>query len=419
MRPDTSAWKIVNKDTVYWSYAISCDGVLLGNLYNETDKNFPIAVGGQSCTLNDYLNGIVDITCGSNTYTITKKQDGRHSSTYFGPELVSCKDTDLWCHNPIIDGANSTPVSQITYKEAEGFFFGSEGTRDLTDWGGICITYTSDKDVDIILDLGETKNQELNNNLPQVSLQKNVALPIDFCFDWGLFKQPRWGSPAISGKDAAKNVASFKIKQPSEANFKLVRLRYFRDKNSSSGHICGDMWCADEMYDIIRETGCGKEEFGTWKATTDASSSVIWPEELGSEYDPNSVLPVMEYFFSVAGTFILGNTEKPYAKIGFDLDYESTQNFDITQWGGFCFTYKSTHDFYAELTPYKPADGQEVPRVLIPKSLEGKTVDLTWSMFNPADASSVNFINFVFSEPAGATGYFAFFTVGKPGTCTR
>jgi hypothetical protein len=135
--------------------------------------------------------------------------------------------------------------------------------------------------------------------------------------------------------------------------------------------------------------------------------------------DPNSLLPVIETYASIAGTYTLGNGDNPYAKIGFTLDFDSEQNFDITQWDGICLSYKSTHDFFVELTPFNAANGQEIPRVLIPRSLEEKTIDLTWSSFNPADASAVNSINFVFRESAGATGYFAFYTVGRAGTCTR
>ena len=416
VKRDTTSWHLVDKDSIYRVYPLFCDGIQLAEIYNETDKNFPITADGQNCTLNDKLDGTVDVTCGTNTYTVNKPSAGGYTTSE--PELVSCKETDLWCHNPIIDGTDKSPITQMTYKENEGFFFTSTGTHDLTDWEGICITYTSDTTVSIILDLGEAKNQELNNNLPQASLWSKAILPIEICIPWKSFRQPRWASPFILGQDAAKAVASFKINQPSEGNFKLIRIRTFRDIESYRSD-CGDLWCAYAGEDQIYDTGCGEDERGFWKTSTDATSSLTWPEKLGHIFDPNSLLPVIETYASIAGTYTLGNGDNPYAKIGFTLDFDSEQNFDITQWGGICLSYKSTHDFFVELTPFNAANGQEIPRVLISKSLQEKTIDLTWSSFNPADASAVNSINFVFSEPAEATGYFAFYTVGRAGTCTR
>lgn len=416
VKRDTTSWHLVDKDSIYRVYPLFCDGIQLAEIYNETDKNFPITADGQNCTLNDKLDGTVDVTCGTNTYTVNKPSAGGYTTSE--PELVSCKETDLWCHNPIIDGTDKSPITQMTYKENEGFFFTSTGTHDLTDWEGICITYTSDTTVSIILDLGEAKNQELNNNLPQASLWSKAILPIEICIPWKSFRQPRWASPFILGQDAAKAVASFKINQPSEGNFKLIRIRAFQGIEHY-GSDCGDLWCAYAGEDQIYDTGCGEDERGFWKTSTDATSSLTWPEKLGHIFDPNSLLPVIETYASIAGTYTLGNGNNPYAKIGFTLDFDSEQNFDITQWGGICLSYKSTHDFFVELTPFNAANGQEIPRVLISKSLQEKTIDLTWSSFNPADASAVNSINFVFSEPAEATGYFAFYTVGRAGTCTR
>ncbi len=414
---DPVDWRIVGKDTVYMRYIISCDGVSLGYIYNETNENLPIAAGGQKCTLDDHLDGTVDVTCGTNTYTANKPSD-MGVGLFSAPELVSCKDTDLWCYSPIIDGADKSPITQMIYRENEGFFFASTGSHDLTDWNGICITYTSDTAAYLIMDLGETKNQELNNNLPQVTLRNKAPLPTERCFGWKAFKQPRWASPAISGNDAAKTIASFKINQPSGSNFDLIRIRAYRNEDHSFDRTCGDMWCAEYAEETVI-TDCGNEPVGDWKFTTDATSSVIWPAKLGHEFNPISLLPVIDIYNSVAGTFNLGNGENPYAKIGFDMNYNSDKDFDITKWGGFCITYKSSHDFFAELTPSNATEGQEIPRVLVPRSLEYTTIDLPWSSFSPSDASTVNFVNFVFSEPAGATGYFAFYTVGKPGTCTK
>ena len=421
---DTTAWHLVNKDTVYWLYPISCDGVQLGSLNNEADKNLPIAIGGQSCTLNDHLDGIVDVTCNDTTYTLNKPSNTGGFS--FAPEFFSCKDTDLWCHNPHIDEADQGPTGQLTYRKNEGVFFGSAGTHDLTDWEGICITYTSDTVANIILDLGETKNQELNNNLPQATINNKAILPTESCYFWNSFKQPRWGSPAISGKDAAKTVASFKISQPSEGNFNLIRVRTVSEGYNEKRNrpACGDMWCGPEYSTQVSTVTSYEDEYevGDWQGTTDktdgGSSTVTWPYKLGNDFNPNAVDDIIYMYESVAGKYTLGSgIENPYVKIGFEIDNMDTRDYDISKWNGICLSYKADYDFALELTSSDKSATN--PRVSIPKSYKPTTIDLPWTALTPSDASKVSFINFVFSGAAGTTGYFAFYSVGRLGTCTK
>ena len=415
---------IVKLDSLY-GYPVICDSIRFGNLYSKDGEIYPIAVDGQICTLNDHMDAdsIVEVTCDGITYTLYKKYNNRAGgvmSAYSEPTLVSCDNNDLWCHNPIVDGTTA-PVGSMTYQENEGIYFSSPGTHDLSDWDGICITYTADTNVNILLDLGETKNQEFNNNLPYISLRPRPIIPSEICYTWSEFKPARWTSPAISGKEAAKTIAHIKIQNQPTANFNLIRLKkYLLKENYSYNKInCGEnyRWCAEYGEDGII-SGCGKEQFGTWEAQTDATSSITWPGKIGNEFNPNSLLGIIEYYQALTGKFTLGNGENAYVKIGFKLDYATQENFDITSWGGFCFVYKSTHDFEIELAPFNADDSQSIPKVSIPKSLEPTVVNLSWDSFNPSDASAVNRINTVFREAAETTGYFAFYTLGEPGSCT-
>ena len=433
----------IKVDTLSSSYPVTCDGFRIGSLHNKLgEERIKFENEGKNCSLSDHLDGTVDVTCGDTTYTLYK---GLCNSTPYDPTisicsyrnvlserevhgdptLVSCSNADLWCHNPNTEDANTSHDNKVIYKEGDGIYFSNSNANDLTDWQGICITYTSDKITSISLDLGDTKNQELNNNLPQVVLARTTVLPIEECFSWAQFKQRRWESPSIYGTDAAKSIASFKIAfhGSSEGSFNLIRFRSLTEANNDPEikRTCSeDMWCA-EIGEYQVHTGCGIDKIGSWSATTDnedgGSSTVTWPIKLGNDYSTTAVDPIIDEFVGLTAAYHLGeNIEKPYVKIGFELDFESVEDFDISIWNGFCLSYKADHDFAIELAS-QDKNATNNPKAAIKKSFNRTTIDIPWTSFDPADASSVNRINFVFSGAAGTTGYFAFYSVGRLGTC--
>lgn len=433
----------IKVDTLSSSYPVTCDGYRFGSLHNKLgEERIEFKNEGKNCSLSDHLDGIVDVTCGDTTYTLYK---GLCNSTPYDPTisicsyrnvlserevhgdptLVSCSSADLWCHNPNTEDANTTHDNKVIYKEGDGIYFSNSNTHDLTDWQGICITYTSDKITSISLDLGDTKNKELNNNLPQVVLARASVLPIEECFSWAQFKQRRWETPFIYGNDATKSIASFKIdfQGSSEGSFNLIRFRSLTEANNDPEikRTCSeDMWCA-EIGEYQVHTGCGIDRIGSWEATTDkkdgGSSTVTWPTELGNDYSPTAVDRIIDEFVGLTAAYHLGEgIDKPYVKIGFELDFDSVEDFDISSWNGFCLSYKADHDFAIELASYDK-NATNNPKAAIQKSFDRTTIDIPWTSLDPADASSVNRINFVFSGNAGTNGIFAFYTFGKLGTC--
>ena len=99
---------------------------------------------------------------------------------------------------------------------------------DLTDWGGICITYTSDMNASLeMLPDGEME-RFLGFDVPFVSLLKQ-SNAIEKCFEWSKFIQAGWGAEKISGDVAATYVKdiAFKIQgsDGSTGKFNIIRLR--------------------------------------------------------------------------------------------------------------------------------------------------------------------------------------------------
>jgi len=98
---------------------------------------------------------------------------------------------------------------------------------DLTDWRGICITYTSDMNASLeMLPDGEME-RFLGSDVPFVSLPKQ-SNAIEKCFEWSKFIQAGWGAEKISGDVAATYVKdiAFKIQgsDGSTGKFNIIRL---------------------------------------------------------------------------------------------------------------------------------------------------------------------------------------------------
>lgn len=77
-----------------------------------------------------------------------------------------------------------------------GFWLGEEYmgkpiSVDVSSWGGLCISYSSEVSPALELDLGDSLNALLGWALPFASLPKSVGV-VEKCFKWSNFKLPSW-----------------------------------------------------------------------------------------------------------------------------------------------------------------------------------------------------------------------------------
>ena len=97
-------------------------------------------------------------------------------------------------------------------------------SADASAMGGVCVTYTSDNDIDLILGLG-AKEEEYDYNLPTKVLPKSKDLITKYVA-WADFKQPSEGNgKKISGEEAAKILTTIKFEmegtQGQQAKFNI------------------------------------------------------------------------------------------------------------------------------------------------------------------------------------------------------
>ena len=96
-------------------------------------------------------------------------------------------------------------------------------TGDASSWGGLCVTYTSDADIELELGLGEVTDSIINYANPTVTLPTSKTSN-RMVFSWSDFKQPSSydGAVKIDGEAAAKQLAMVKFKiQAEDGNYRF------------------------------------------------------------------------------------------------------------------------------------------------------------------------------------------------------
>ena len=160
------------------------------------------------------------------------------------PPYIYCADVILptcqgFCSIAELDNGSQTDLPYV------GFGFNVVGETSFTDvtpaaanvsaWGGLCVTYTSDADLQLELGLGPVVDSTINYANPAVTLPaaKATTFPSPNRKDgkkvvvsWSDFKQPSWydGAVKIDGETAAKQLAAihFKIQaEPGKYNFNI------------------------------------------------------------------------------------------------------------------------------------------------------------------------------------------------------
>ena len=154
----------------------------------------------------------------------------------FQPVIDHCAGI---CGHIILDGEE---LSYDPFVEV-GFYvagFDSSGTAlpaDISNWEGICISYSSTLAPVLALDLGDSTTHDLlKNDRPLVKLVKSAG-GTDTCFHWSDFAQDGWGvangGEKISGEEAAKKVVSIRFmvqsKSGTEGDFHIFGLGTYRN----------------------------------------------------------------------------------------------------------------------------------------------------------------------------------------------
>ncbi len=157
------------------------------------------------------------------------------------PVVLECKGIcgtarlgkGILTYTPFI-GLGFSVVGQISYEDF------SYATGDASSWGGLCVTYTSDADIQLELGLGKATDSTINYANPAVSLPASKTSN-RMVFSWSDFKQPSSydGAVKIEGEAAAKQLAMVKFKIQAEDGDYRFNICAVGPKDGTCPEQCG------------------------------------------------------------------------------------------------------------------------------------------------------------------------------------
>lgn len=183
----------------------------------------------------------------------TDGEDGGMSSIVWPVKFVDGVDSMAAVNDTCygICGTAALDKGSLTYDPfvSIGFTLARDGSGnpvpvDVSNWGGICISYMSEVSPSLELDLGDSVNTKvLNYAVPSATLPKAASAATVKCLPWSSFNIPSWfrgddqGWKEDTGVKAAKQLVSVKFKlqaTPKDGGYKFY-ITTISAYNSGSG----------------------------------------------------------------------------------------------------------------------------------------------------------------------------------------
>ena len=327
------------------------------------------------------------------------------------------------------------------------FTLAEEGsTADISEWGGICVTYASDYPIDIFLNVhvdGFDSNSMATpflaypaitlpkTTLSGASLRSLIASPdlvVTRCAKWSDFRVSSWAeanasrlSKVYSGEEAAKEIRSimfiFAGNSDGSGNFIIKGLGTYDASLPQWGEPVGKyevqpkvldgdsltcLWKGLNATSMVNTGYNDLDEFaGMWDyfdASSDSAGSWInLPAAYPNlEYEPGMYDGVVMVCDGFCGTMKFSRRTGEYAAAGVTFNIAGYEDgrcewrscnaklrfADISEWGGMCITYFSEKEMQLKIVT-KDVPYEENPTVLLPKSDSLVEECFAWSDFAP------------------------------------
>lgn len=217
----SSSLSNISSSSIAKSSASECGGL---HWYGGTDDGVRVPVDG--CAESSWPENVV--ADGVWRIMETDGNEGGKSSIVWPVEFADGVDSmaavNKYCRG--ICGTAALEKGSLTYNPfvSVGFTLARDSSGnpvpvDVSNWGGICIVYTSDIAPALELDLGDSINMKvLNGAVPTASLPKSAYAHAIKCIPWSSFKIASWfkgddyGWKEDTGAKAAKQVVGVRFR---------------------------------------------------------------------------------------------------------------------------------------------------------------------------------------------------------------
>ena len=338
-----------------------------------------------------------------------------------------------------------------------------DGVREgnISDWGGVCVTYAADQDVYLELEADSAA-------LYEVKLDKSIDF-VEKCVTWN----------ELNAVESSKHARSIRLKMKSSEKMTghltvsaigkydangaceiegyayvipdgmrsflagtIVLRSSSSEQSASSGSSasgnCEAPQTVSGLWNRLSNPGSddrvitgldnGTETSGYWFSFGDEESGngkVVYPSTPGIDYTTTD--QVFDYCMGVCG--LLEFSKEGYLGVGFHVagvvdpmdDNSLVAKANISSWGGLCVTYASESDLEVVLTYAQTSgfgDFSRMPKTTLPKSIELKTVCLDWknyfmSVFSEVSTTHMTSILFAVQGNANTKSRFNIRGLGK------
>ena len=419
-----------------------------GDLWNPSAGDFSINVARYAASLPAGAKA-------DGHWALMSKNENEDSSSIVWPadlvnpqdERTSVETCDGVCGKFVLKDYSLTedPLVRIGFTLAKDDD-GKPVPVDVSDWGGVCVTLTSELSMQLELAVGDSLDL-LDERLWPIFAYPAVALPrtkngkpVTKCYKWNDFQIPTWMQDepdywqTDAGEKAAKQLVAFKFmatrNKAGEYKFNIMSIGTYSEQSSSSseanlsgGDSVGNNYSRDLWYGPSREISVKTALYadsswshlqnGQWYDYTDRNEggSSIFDWYWSDQYD--GVKAPFDVIIDACGSLCCNNvildqgnlSRKPYALFGFQLaqnDSGMGLPVDISNWGGMCVTYQSDYPIKVDLDPVSlevsldsltsgsPIEDADLdiykwPSVVLPKSSVETTKCYKWNEFTQPD----------------------------------
>ena len=348
---------------------------------------------------------------------------------------------------------------------------------DITDWGGLCVTYSSN--MDILVEVTDRYGSELLHFSKLLDASDSI---VEKCHSWDEFvidssykdiiKSARYvtfnffrnrekgdeagsfkfvgigkynpngacyldevdddsGSRAVSSS-SSKAVSSSSSQVASSSSVESSSISVMTP-NSGFQDVCSfksvsEMWYGPDVPSRVEtEISNGTETSGYWFDLKDdlGEKRMIWPAEKGNEYSEEAMDSIFEFCRGICAVMDFGSDG--YAGVGFNVVGETSvtdinpEYGDIEYWNGLCVTYASESDMDIVMGDYIENDDLNLlnhPKFTLPQSISLVTKCVEWSQFRAPDGraaspNKVSALYFISDEKKGTQSRFNIMGLGR------